>query len=72
MENAPDTIPAPPAPATARPPMNILELTAVAHSREPNSKTAKKLRNVHYNRLDLHSRTNATGGTLLALRENVA
>lgn len=52
MEKAPETIPAPPAPATARPPINILELTAVAHSREPSSKTAKKLRNVHYWRSD--------------------
>lgn len=74
IENAPDTIPAPPAPAIARPQMNMFELTAVAHNREPSSNKAKNPKNVHYDVLELRARMRERGhiGQGVTLRENVA
>jgi hypothetical protein len=43
----PFTKPAAPIPATARPTINIGEPFAVAQRSDPNSKTARKLRNVN-------------------------
>jgi hypothetical protein len=48
-------MPAPPAPATARPPMNMLELTATAQRRDPSSKMAKKAMNDRFSEKDENS-----------------
>jgi len=47
MTIAPFRIPEVPIPATTRPTINIFEEVATAHIKEPSSKKAKKLRNVH-------------------------
>ena len=45
---APFWMPEVPIPATARPTINIFEDVATPQSKEPNSKTPKKARKVHY------------------------
>jgi len=40
--------PAVPKPATARPIINIFEDEAMPQSKEPNSKTAKKVKKIHW------------------------
>jgi len=44
---APFRMPEVPKPAITRPPINIPEEFATPQIKEPNSKTTKKLRNVH-------------------------
>jgi hypothetical protein len=51
IEKAPKIIPAPPAPATARPLMNMFEFTAVAQNKEPSSNRAKKPKKLHWQRV---------------------
>lgn len=46
IDQPPVDIPAPPTPAIARPIMSIGLLTAVAHSIEPSSNTAREERNI--------------------------
>jgi hypothetical protein len=46
-ERPPETTPAPPMPATARPIMNILELVATPQRSEPNRNMMKKIWYVH-------------------------
>lgn len=48
MLMAPERIPADPAPATARPPMNIFELVAAAQSVEPRRKMVMKVKKAHF------------------------
>jgi hypothetical protein len=45
---APFKMPEPPIPAIARPIINIFDDVAIAHIKEPSSKTKKKPMNVHY------------------------
>jgi hypothetical protein len=48
ITNPPLKMPAAPVPATTRPRINITELTAVAHIKDPSSKTVRKVRKVHF------------------------
>lgn len=46
---APFSNPELPSPATALPMISMFDDVAAPHNKDPNSKTAKKLRNAHFN-----------------------